>query len=674
MQRIRTFKYSYLFGLSAFLLFSLSLLIGHDEEAANHSYILLKIMLLFASSLLYLLSCNDTSDEQIKRQFAFMSLGVIIYELLLIYATGRTILYIRDYPALIGNFMWLSVGLISFIRFRKSFFDWFSELIKDRERMTLVFSSLITATIVIILSAEPNGIRFTWDSDTLYEFIYDLDYTSLYDAKLLTFHSHVSAVYSHIAVLFKLVFSDIRLAFFLLNSLCIIAASFGTTFLLRSLLPERPIWDYILGNVLFVFSPWVCGLSTYHIYDYYIWCLFPLLAYFLSSRKWIGYWIVGVFITYSKATGLIVFGSVCAGILIMDYVQKLKAGLSFGELLKTLLSNIKYWFFLAVGVVFFLFFKTGIAEDTQFEDTTIGLDLGHISHQIKMYTVSNFNWIFSILALLCIIGVFIVKRFKLSDLAKNTLLVLIISDLLFVLFNCLCITYRIPRYMDSHIAIIYTLGTVFLLCLPAKRLRYCLMIPVIVINFIGGFFSIDPVSKLLFNTINVGDHTVVDYEKAPSPSIGDSIICNREYYSYEILLDKVLSHVINDRKQDDEIMFSLGRSPITWGFSGGRYSYGFNDGKQEFELFYDTDINGLANGYSYDYFDSPNMQIFNMRYIFPEETADDAIDASDSEIIYYIYMPSLNLQKEQALTKYDIIAEEEFDFRGWHMNCIKLKK
>lgn len=674
MQRIFSSKYSYYLGLLAFLLFSLSLLIGHNEESANHAYILLKIMLILASSLLYLLSCDDTSDEKIKRQFAFLSLGIIIYELLLIYATGRTILYIRDYPAIFSNLMWLSVSIISFVRFRKSLFICLTNLIKDRTLMILVLSSLITSAIVIILSFEPNGIRFTWDSDTLYEFIYDLDYTSLYDAKLLTFHSHVSAVYSHIAVLFKLIFADIRLAFFLLNSLCITAASFGTTFLLRSLLPGRPVSDYILGNIMFVFSPWVCGLSTYHMYDYYIWCLFPLLAYFLSTRKWIGYWIVGVFITYSKATGLIVFGSVCAGILIMDAVKRFKIGASVIGLLKSLLSDVKYCFFLAVGIVFFLFFKTGIAEETQFEDTTIGLDPGHIFHIIKMYTISNFNWIFSIFSLLCLAGILFTKRLKLIDRAKNAVIVLFISDILFILFNCLCITYRIPRYMDSHIAIIYILSAIFLLSLSSKALKYSLMIPVIVINFIGGFFSVDPVSKAIFNTINVGDHTIVDYEMSALPSLEDSIICNREYYSYEILLDKVLSYVLNDKEEGDEIMFSLGEFPHTWGVSGGRYSYGFNDGKQEFELFYDTAINGLANGYSYDYFDSPNMQIFNMRYIFPEETADDAIDASDSEIIYYIYMPSINLQKEQALTKYDIIAEEEFDFRGWHMNCIKLKK
>lgn len=668
-------KSHYLYGALSFILYAISLLIGHSEESANHIYILIKIGLIFISVLLFFFSCSNISSERIKSQYSILSLGILIYELMLMIATGKTILYIRDYPAIFSNIMWLSVSAVSFIRFKKSFISFFSNLFKDRESINLIISSLATALIVIILSIEPNGVRFSWDSETLYEFIYGLDYESLYDAKLLTFHSHVSVIYAHILVLFKLMFKDIRSAFFLLNALCVICASLGTTFLFRSLLPNRHVIDYILGTILFIFSPWVCGLSTYHIYDYYIWCLFPLLILFLSTKNWIGYWVIGVFITYSKATGLIVFGSTCAGILITDFVYQYKTSKSFIGALKKVLSDIKYWYFLSVAVVFFLFFRTGIAESTQFEDTVIGFDPAHIIHQLKLYSVCNFNWILMILAILCVIHVFITKRFDMSDSSKNTLVAILISDLLFFLFNCLCITYRIPRYMDSHIAVIYILGAVFLLCLTPKTLKYSLIVLISTLTFIAGFRSIDPVSKIVFNTINVGDHTIVDYEMSSTPSFEDSIICNREYYSYEVLLNQALNFVMNDRDNEDDILFSLSNDPITWGFSGGRYSYGLQDGKQYFELFYDTTINGLANGYSYEYYSSPVMIPFEMRYVFPKERINDVLASSESGVIYYLYMPTLNSQKETELYETNsIITENQFTYRGWQMNCIKLKK
>ena len=83
-------------------------------------------------------------------------------------------------------------------------------------------------------------------------------------------------------------------------------------------------------------------------------------------------------------------------------------------------------------------------------------------------------------------------------------------------------------------------------------------------------------------------------------------------------------------------------------------------------------INGLANGYSYDYLSSEDMIPFDMHYIFPEETIGSSIKMSDSDTFYYLYIPTMNYGKETEIDeKFKKIDEREFSFRGWKMNCIK---
>ena len=671
IRKILQTKHCSLFGVISFFFFSLSLLIGYPEESSNHLLILVKACLVVLSAITYLLACNESSEEKYKSRFALLSLVILIYEILLMAVAGKTILYIRDYPAIINSIIWTSSALFSVLRFGRDLTFSFLNVIRSKDTLILISSSAILASVVIIMSLEPSGIMFSWDSDTLYDFIYHLDYESLYDAKLLTFHSHVSIVYAHILVLFKLLLNSVRSSFFVVNSLCIICSSFGMTFLLRNLLPNNKTVDHILGNALYMLSPWILGLSTYHIYDFYIWCLFPLLIYFLSEENWIGYNIIGILITFSKASGLIVFGSVCIVVLAHDIIFQIKARESLASICKRIVFNVKYLSFASVLLVFLIMFKLGIDASIQFEDTYFGINPRHIFWLLKIYETSNFLWIFVILSLICIYTISANRRAK-NDYIRKIVYILVVSDIIFVLFNCLCITYRLPRYMDSHIAVVFILGSLFLLGISNSKIKYLLITLIIVINSIASFISIDPVSKLLFNMVNVGDHTITDYEMGDAPTFGDSIVCNREYYSYEVLFDKVLTHIMNSISDQDEILFSLGNQQNTWGMSCGRYSYTFNDQKHDFQLFYDKTIKGLANGYDYEYYDSEYMIPFEIHYVFPEETVPDAISTGNADVFYYIYMPTINEDRENEISaKYNVISNDEFSFRGWKMNCIK---
>ena len=670
-----TGKHKYILGLLSFILYSLSFLISRELEAYHSVFTLLRAGLVFISPLLYLCSCNNESGKKVKLSYSVLSLIILIHEILLLIAIGKTIYYIRDYPAMISFFMWTVCSFLALIRFRKSLLDFIVSVFRNHNTVILICSSVILALLVILLSADPGGIRFSWDSDTLYGFVYGLEYDSLFDARQLMFmRVHVSLIYIYIIVLLKLLTGSIRTAFFIMNALCILSASFGMTFLFRALVPGKKNVSYILADALFMFSPWVCGMSTYHIYDYFIYCLFPLLMYCYYKKNWIGFICIGTMISYSRVPGLVVFGSVCLGILVSEVISLSKTinKNKIRYISGTILHSIKYWYFISVAVIFLIYFYLGRDVSRQFGDTTFGINKGHIFHLIKIYTTCNFLWIIFIPAVALLVYICFTKNNLSVSNIKTFSFVIVFSDMILVLFYCLVITYEIPRYMDSHVAVLFILGTLMLLLINKQRISCLLMSFICVVMFAGSFRMIDPVSLHLFKTIDVGDHKIVDFEKANTPGFGDSIICNREYYSYEVLMGEVLEYVLGDMNENDEIMFSLGTNSLTWSFSGGRYSYVYENDKHYFPLFYDTTIRGLANGYSYNYYDLEEMIPFDMHYIFPEENVSSALGISDADKVYYLYMPSLNAGKEEEIgEKYKIIEKREFNFRGWIMNCIK---
>lgn len=673
-RKIFNVKYNFFCGLLAFLLYSISFLIGYGDEMAGHTFVLSKVGLITIAGMLFLVSCREDSLESIKAQYASLGLVVLCYELLLFFAVGRTIVSIRDYSAIINSIVWISCGFIAFFRFKHAFFSTCKTIMRDEVNKKLSIAAIVLSLVVIVLSLEPNGIRFIWDSDTLYEFIYGLDYRAFYDANLTTFHSHVSTVYAQILLLFKLLFKDVRIAFFLLNSLCTMATSLGMVFSLKSLIPGKAPFLYVLADAVFLFSPWICGLSTYHMYDYYIWCLFPVLVCCYLNNNYIGFFVVGVMITFSKASGLIVFGSVCGAILIVDLVGKMedKGYTRKKDLFFAMVKNIKYWYFAMVAVVFFLMFKLGIDKSTQFEDTRIAFDIRHISQQLKMYGTFNFLWVYVGLSLALLIALVTGKERQINATGKSNLYVIYLADFLFIVFNCVCVTFRIPRYMGSHISAVYICACVMLLCISKKLIVVVLCLLLSVLSLMSSFITIDPVTLALFKQIDIGGHKIVHSDQSAKSPINDFIVYNREYYAYDVALGKAIKYALDNKCDADELVFSLGRQSNTWNFSGGRYSYVQGDEKRDFALFYDKTINGLANGYEYDYYSSEDMIPFNLHYVFSGETIAESLSDCDANKYYYIYMPTLNDGKEkEIINNYHIIDENEFSFRGWELKCIE---
>lgn len=643
-------------------LYLFSYLIGYEAQSSNHLLILVKIGLIIASGVLFLFSCTSQADKQFKASYSVLSAAILLWQIILIVAVGKTIIYIRDYPAMINSIVWIPCSLISLLRYRRSMTSYFQSLFKDKDSIVLIVASSVLAAIVVVLSLEPEGVRFSWDCNPFYDYIRHLEFDSLFDAKQLMFSGHLSNVYVYIIVLLKLLFKDVRIAFLTVNSLCIVIASFSSVFLLRSLVPGKRPMIYVFAASVFILSPWVCGMSTYHLYDYYIWCLFPLLVLYYIRQNTTGMFISGILITFSKSPGLVVFGSLCVSILIVDSVRRRK--------IKAIITDIKYWCYLSISVIwgtaYILNHKSSYSDDAVF-----GFDPDHVLHLAKMYVTANFLWIFFILTLILMIRLFILKQPDLPERSRSVIITLVISDVVFFVFNAVCVTFRNPRYMDSHIPVLYICGIVMLLCISNRIRSLAAIICTAVISLAGSFLTFDPVSLSLYNTMNVGDHNVIDYEMNSNPSLGESIICNREYYSYEILLNHTLSYTLENASPDDTILISLGNDLITWGFSAGRYSYGINDGREDFDLFYDRTTNGLANGYDYEYFDSADMIPFCVRFVFPQKSVSETIPSHKGDV-FYIYMPTLNAGKEnEILKKYDVKSENEFTFRGWKMNCIR---
>ena len=151
----------------------------------------IKAGILFLSALFFVISGCSATTERLKQQYSILCIVILMYQALMLLAVGWTILSVRYYTAILSSLLWIISALWVFLFLRKSFIKWLSDLVKDRDTVILIIAALLLSTAVIVLSAEPEGVRFSWDSDTLYGSVYGLDFSSLYDVKQTVFHSHV---------------------------------------------------------------------------------------------------------------------------------------------------------------------------------------------------------------------------------------------------------------------------------------------------------------------------------------------------------------------------------------------------------------------------------------------------------------------------------------------------
>ncbi len=552
--------------------------------------------------------------------------------------------------------IWIVVILLIFWNSRSVLLRSLDGLGKADTKFYLITSAVI-AIILIILSYDVGGPHFVWDSRSFYDWLSALEKTDIFDFGRFFLFSHVDLTYFFSLFLLWQLTEDLAIGYFVYGAICLLVVAFSTVFILKKTVSHRGKAFVLLASVACLFSPYVCGMSTYVTYDFAICCFIPLLILFAINEDWLYFILTAFYVSQLKETGLIFVGAVCIGIIIMELACD-KA-----SFLKTVFRK-RTFAMLMVAVNFVLFYivysdwwKTSAENGGGF-----GISIEHIKTILKMFIILNFEWAV-ILATVVLLFIAIVKTRNI-----NKYVIIYASTAVFpLLFYMLYITGTYPRYTDAFPVCILLIFVTALASLKVSDVVwYGSVVLLSVLMITSSFFSFDPLSERLLISEDVGDSTIY-FSSFGFDFGGDPCVYNRHYYGMDIVFDKALKKAMDSNV--DLIAVSNGNNRSTWAIDGGMYAYNESMEKRIFTEFWNVKKAKRDPIYKWEYFDDPNYIPLDIRYIFPNDDIISSLQTGDSFI--YIYMPTQNGDREKIVRDaFDISEEGSFTSHGWVLSYI----
>lgn len=447
---------------------------------------------------------------------------------------------------------------------------------------------------------------------------------------------------------------------------------------------SRPI--IILLTAAFALNPLILG-TIYEInLDLPSTCFYIWAVCFLLYKKNILFLFSTLFLVFSKETGILLLAGIGIGWFISHiYSLYRKYQGSFFKFIDWKVIGI----FAAPLIILLATIKMGLlwrqdksslGISTSNTMDRIGTDAPNTLIKLKEIFILNFSWIITgvIILTFCIYIVQIFRKKRkfqwnfLFDASRGYLLI-IISWIFIVAFQFIYITYCHIRYiMPCIIGMIIILA--MLVCKAFSKQVQVFSITVIVcLLFIENFYTLDPISKYVCNTINIGDtkiYTTRTYvrssqniaqtaethpELIPYLEMTQSALYNRQFMYFEDAFEKFLKTI-----QYDENTF-IAVAPIydkvadmTWISLFGKW-YTHN-------LYY--------NPATYQVVEDTSMDLLNLSII----TAPNEIEFDKYTHVYLISFPYNELFDEETyLKQFDFTNTFSIKEKLWRIDVYQLK-
>lgn len=537
---------------------------------------------------------------------------------------------------------------------------------------------IIFLLLFIILSLETLNTWTRLDSDIYYYYLqeaqkWNLSFDSL---KLFRLGGHQSMGYTIFGLLGVYLTPNSPMGLRLVNIVMICISSFCFHSILKFFIKENSLILLLTG--LFIFNPLILG-TIYEINldlpmtCFYIWTIYALLY---SNKIYL--FLSAFFLSFSKETGVILLFGLALGWGLKEVIniynnkqEKWRENIDF-----------KTWVCLGLPMIFWLIFKKmgfvwreesnslSISSNTM---DKIGFNLDNTLIKIIELFILNFSWIFTICIIYCMI-ILLLKERKIV-LTKKILngLPIVFSSILFIFFQFIYITYCHIRYITPYwIGLIWTFG-IFIVNGFSKRKRLILCFLLLCLLGIQCFYTIDPVSRRICNTINIGQTEIyttrtfvrgsndeiqtksTNPELLPYFEMTQSAIYNRQFMYFEKAFEKLLKEI----KYDDDTLLLV--APIydilpdmTWISLFGKW---YTD-----KLYYNPNNYRIVEDMSYP---TLNLEIIH-----------NIMEISNSKYnrIYLLSFPYNPLyDTEKLVNNYEVIDSFDIVQNFWSINVYQLK-
>ena len=498
--------------------------------------------------------------------------------------------------------------------------------------------------ILLIFSYERVSYSL-WDNHLLFNMfeLYETDAElSLNDFSLF---EHLSYSFTFAGFCLTKLFGSAIVATNVYGKLLLLFGGYGFYRLLRYVFKEvHPITAGLL-TLAYCMSPYYLGLSSYCYPDYAIWCVVPLLTYFLYSNKSILATLTGLYFIFIKETALITFVTLVIAYYIAGCIHK-----------KRLIHDLWRYILYAVPCVFWLYCYFYISHWNG--EGGFGFSLGYAIERSKALFLINYNWVFVIAAVVGIIGV-IIKKTNRKYLMYY--LPTLFSALSYYAFTLLFQTINHARYIDALIFQIYFLAAFFVLILLRSDISSCIVTVLIgSILMISSYHTIDPLMLNSFRHVNVGERNLI--VTTPGEILSDGMVYNREYLGFGYAVDMALKDIALDEQA--VIFFPAGGKHNSWFFDAMGFYYDLGN---ETELLRTEPWNEKLCTRMCSLHDTENKW-FDIHVI----QDDYNFEFDEANYGYYIYLDCYGKEVADRIQEtMTVLSVDKFTSRGWTVKRIK---
>lgn len=616
----------------------------------------------------------------------------ILYQLLVIYlfvSVFFDLSYFSEYTSktyllniLIGGLVINLPAIIMLVYvFKKNLFY------KIRKTIKNYWELLVLLFIFILFSYETLNTMTRLDSNIYYTYLqsaksWDLSFNTI---SLFKLGGHQSIAYTIWGLIGVYLFPNSAIGIRIVHIFMTCISLLAIYCILKKLLPTKNFVRIILflATALFAFNPLILGIIYDITLDLPLLCFYLWTLYSLLYNKKIFLFFSSVFLLLSKETGIILLFGIAAGWGIVHLYT------TYTQYKSECWKKIDYWTICCMGIPFVIMLLTlcfsGIwrqdklsaksSSSKQLMDS-FGMNYDNSLIKIKELFLLNFSWIITLLILIFII-ILLVKKEKIKVVKKQLVanaMPLLISFLSFVLFQFIYITYCHIRYIMPYLpGFLFLFLLLLIITCSAKQVIVILSI-IVTLLFSECFYTTDPVSRQLCDTIDIGSTNICstrtfvrdsDYTVRTKRThqnlieyfqLTQSAIYNRQHLYFLWAFEEFINEIHYDDNTYIAVapIYENGGNGMTWISLFGRWYSN--------ELFYDTDTNKLT--------DDTLKTSLNISVI----KDNSAVPYNDYERIFLITFPYNSLfDNDSFLNNFEIKNNFVIQKRGWEIQVYQIK-
>ena len=393
--------------------------------------------------------------------------------------------------------------------------------------------SLIILLVIIIsihLIVTYGNTMPPWDAGLLYYYSAHSTVDMVFDMQSAFYCQHISYIYSAIIAICYSLFQNIDFALFFVFSIVYIISVICFYGIIKIIVPQRSDFSYTLSTSLYAFSPFVLGMIHDPYLDLFTLMMFVILLYCVFSKQVIWEIFCMFCIVFTKEPAAIAVGFMIVGLLITDYIN------TKGDIKTRIIGIFRMKKYLSCALVFaiWIYLYLFVCHWSKTGDST-SWSVTFLINRLKLVLGLNFNWIIILGA-----AFFIIHSIK--DWKRNAgyIVPLIFTYFSMLIFLLVFPTHNHSRYLGILIVPPYVLCAAGLCTLSKKKVRTSIQVVLALLILISTLKTIDPVTRKIFNAVNIGNDTMITTDE----TFSDSIVYNSQYEGYQKAINKAISEIL----------------------------------------------------------------------------------------------------------------------------------